>query len=96
MSFEMDEMKVPEAGDYSIILASDEDPLFILKDKKVEIKKFSEIDEDFAAKEGEGDQTLEGWQKIRRKEFAAKCEEYGIGFSEDTLILCEEFEVVFQ
>ena len=50
-TFEMDEMKVPEEGDYSIILDSDEVPLFILKDTKVEIKKFSEIDEDFAAKE---------------------------------------------
>ena len=58
--------------------------------------KFSEIEEECAAKEGEGDQTLEGWKKVHRKEFEAKCEEYGIEFSEDTLILCEEFEVVFQ
>ena len=89
-------MKVPEAGDFSIILDSDEVPLFILKDTNVEIKKFSEVEEEFAAKEGEGDQTLEGWKKIHRKEFEQKCEEYGIEFSENTLILCEEFEVVFQ
>ena len=95
-TFEIDDMKVPEAGDFSIILDSDEVPLFILKDTNVEIKKFSEIEEEFAAKEGEGDQSLEGWKKIHRKEFEAKCEEYGIEFSEDTLILCEEFEVVFQ
>ena len=89
-------MKVPEAGDFSIILDSDEVPLFILKDTHVEIKKFSEIGEEFAAKEGEGDQTVEGWKKVHQKEFEQKCEEYGIEFSEDTLILCEEFEVVFQ
>ena len=74
----------------------EETPLFIIKDTKVEIKKFSEIDEEFAAKEGEGDQSLESWQKVHKKEFEKKAEEYGIEFSEDTLILCEEFEVVFQ
>lgn len=95
-TFELDEMKVPEEGDYSIILDSEEIPLFIIKDTKVEIKKFSEIDGEFAAKEGEGDQSLESWQKVHKKEFEKKAEEYGIEFSEDTLILCEEFEVVFQ
>ena len=95
-TFEMDEMKVPEEGDYSIILDSDEVPLFIIKDTKVEIKKFCEVDEEFAFKEGEGDQSLENWRKSHKKIFEEKCDEYGIEFSEETLILCEEFEVVFQ
>lgn len=95
-TFELDEMKVPEEGDYSIILDSDEVPLFIIKDTKVEIKKFGEIEAEFAEKEGEGDQSLEYWRKVHEKYFKEKCEEYGIEFSEDTLILCEEFEVVFQ
>ncbi len=95
-TFELDDMKVPEAGDYSIILDSEEVPLFIIKDTNVEIKKFSEIDAEFAFKEGEGDQSLEHWRKAKGKFFAQKCEEYGIEFSEDTLVLCEEFELVFQ
>ena len=95
-TFELDEMKVPEEGDYSIILDSDEVPLFIIKDTKVEIKKFGEIEAEFAEKEGEGDQSLEYWRKVHEKYFKEKCKEYGIEFSENTLILCEEFEVVFQ
>lgn len=95
-SFGLDEMKVPEEGDYSIILSSDEIPLFILKDTKVEIKKFGEVGAEFAFKEGEGDQSLEYWRKVHEEYFRKKCEEYGIEFSEDTLVLCEEFEVVFQ
>lgn len=95
-TFEMDEMKVPEEGDYSIILDSDEVPLFIIKDTKVEIKKFCEVDGEFAFKEGEGDQSLENWRKSHKKIFEEKCGEYGIEFSDETLILCEEFEVVFQ
>ncbi len=95
-TFELDDMKVPEVGDYSIILDSEETPLFIIKDINVEIKKFSEIDADFAQKEGEGDQSLESWRKVHEKRFKEKCDEYGIDFSENTLILCEEFEIIFQ
>lgn len=95
-TFALDEMKVPEEGDYSIILDSEEVPLFIIKDTKVDIKKFSEITAEFAEKEGEGDQSLDYWQKVHKKYFEKKAAEYGIDFSEDSLILCEEFEVVFQ
>lgn len=95
-TFEMDGMKVPEEGDYSIILDSEEVPLFIIKDTKVEIKKFSEVEADFAFKEGEGDQSLERWKELYKKRFEKKAEEYGIEFNDESLILCEEFEVVFQ
>lgn len=94
-TFALDEEKIPEVGDYAIILDSDEEPLFIIKDTAVYTKKFSEIDEDFAAKEGEGDQSLERWQKIHRERFEKQCEEYGLEFSEDLLLLCEEFELAF-
>ena len=93
--FELDGEKVPEVGDYSIILDSDEEPLFIIQDKEVYVKKFSEIDEDFAFKEGEGDQSLEYWRKVHKDYFGRQCEEYGIEFSEDIKVLCEEFEIVF-
>ncbi len=95
-TFELDEMKVPEEGDYSIILDSEEVPLFIIRDTKVEVKKFSEVTADFAFKEGEGDQSLEYWRKVHEKYFKQTCEDYGIEFNEDTLILCEEFELIFQ
>lgn len=95
-TFEIDDMKVPEVGDYSIILDSEEVPLFIIRDTKVEIKKFGEIDSEFAKKEGEGDQSLDYWKKVHKNYFGKKCEEYGIGFDDDTLILCEEFELIFQ
>ena len=93
--FELDGEKVPEVGDYSVILDSEEEPLFIIRDTAVYRKKFSEIDEDFAYKEGEGDQSLEYWRKVHKDFFGKQCEEYGINFSEDTEVLCEEFELVF-
>lgn len=95
-SFEEDGDKVPEAGDYSIILDSEGEPLFIIQDTEVTIKKFSEVDADFAFKEGEGDQSLEYWQRAHREYFTRLCEEYGKEFSEDMELVCEEFKIIFQ
>lgn len=95
-SFEADGEKIPEVGDYSIILDSEEEPLFIIRDTNVTIRKFSEIDADFAFKEGEGDQSLEYWKKVHREYFTEECEELGIEFSEDIELVCEEFEIIFQ
>lgn len=95
-AFEADGEKIPEVGDYSIILDSDEEPQFIIRDTAVTIRKFSEIDADFAYKEGEGDQSLEYWQKVHREYFAKLAEEYGTAFDDDTELVCEEFEIIFQ
>lgn len=88
--------ELPKADDYSVILDSEEEPLFIIKNKKVEIKKFSEVDADFAYKEGEGDQSLEYWRKVHREYFTEVCRDCGMEFSEDMEVVCEEFEIVFQ
>jgi uncharacterized protein YhfF len=85
-TFEIDDMKVPEEGDYSIILDSDEVPLFILKDVNVEIKKFSEIEEEFAAKEGAEvlvicAKTEEELSQMDPEDKAVFMEEFGLGES---------------
>ena len=95
-TFELDGEKVPEVGDYSIVLDSEEEHLFIIKDTKVEIKKFSEVDSEFAYKEGEGDQSLDYWRRVHREYFTKVCESYDLEFSEDMDVVCEEFEIVFQ
>ncbi len=94
--YKIDGEELPHEGEYSIILDSEEEPLFIIKDTKVEIKKFCNIDAEFAFKEGEGDQSLEYWRKVHKEYFSKCCLEYGIEFSEDMEVVCEEFEIVFQ
>lgn len=63
----------------------------LLKTTKIEIKKFKDVNEKFALKEGEGDSTLDYWKKAH-KEFFAK--ELNGSFNEDIKIVCEEFKVV--
>ena len=94
--FELDGEELPKEGDYSVIMDSEEDALFIIKNKAVTVNKFRDVDESIAFKEGEGDQTLEYWRRVHEKYFKEQCEEYGIEFSEDMEVLTEEFELIFQ
>ena len=63
----------------------------LLKTTKIEIKKFKDVSEKFALKEGEGDSTLDYWRKSHREFFT---KELNGGFNEDIKIVCEEFKVV--
>ena len=94
--FDADGEGIPQVGDYSIIMDTDEDALFIIQNTAVTVNKFSEVGEDIAFKEGEGDQTLAYWQKVHREAFEHDCEELGIEFSEDMEVVTEEFEIIFQ
>ena len=94
--FELDGEELPKEGDYSVIMDSEEDALFIIKNKSVVVNKFCDVGEDIAYKEGEGDQTLDYWRRAHEKYFREQCEEYGIEFSEDMEVITEEFELIFQ
>jgi uncharacterized protein YhfF len=48
-----------------------------------------------AAQEGEGDKTLSFWRKVHRKFFTQELKAYNKKFSEEMLVICEEFEVVY-
>jgi uncharacterized protein YhfF len=50
---------------------------------------------EFAATEGEGDGSLEYWRKGHTSYFLRECESIGRSFSENMLIACERFKVVF-
>ena len=53
---------MPAAGDYSVILDGDGAPLCVIQTTEVEIRRFGEVDEEFAWTEGEGDRRLAYWR----------------------------------
>jgi len=61
----------------------------------VEVCAFRDVSKEFAAQEGEGDGTLEYWRNVHWKYFGRVCEELGREISEDMLVVCEPFEVVY-
>ena len=87
---------VPQVGDYSVILLDSGEAVCIIRDTKVTKVPFSEVTEQHAYLEGEGSRTLEEWRKVHREVFTQECEEAGKTFSEQSICVLEEFEVVYR
>ncbi|SFB37945.1 ASCH domain-containing protein [Clostridium frigidicarnis] len=63
------------------------------KNRILNILLFSEVNSEFAYKEGEGHKPLLYWREAHIKFFNRELE---MKFSEDMLVVCEEFEVVYK
>jgi len=83
--------KMPEPGDYAIILDGAGIPRGVIQTTEVEILPFNQVQAAFAAEEGEGDGSLAHWQSEHRRFFTA---ETGI-FAEDAQIVCERFTLLW-
>lgn len=79
---------------FSVLTNWDKTEKLLLKTIKVEIKKFSEVTEEYAFKEGEGDRTLQHWREVHLNFFEERCRQKGLKFDEHTQIVCEEFKVL--
>ncbi|MCH2075350.1 MAG: ASCH domain-containing protein [Rhodobacteraceae bacterium] len=79
---------LPVEGRCDIVFWWDDTPAAVIETRRVFYRKFKDMDEDFALKEGENDD-LAGWQRDHRAYF-----ERNGGWSEDMDLVCEEFEVV--
>jgi len=56
---------------------------------------FVQVPAEHAYKEGEGDRSLQYWRTVHAKVFADELAEINMHFSEDMLVVCQEFQVVF-
>ena len=91
----IDEEPVPKEGDISVILDSSDEAVCVIRDTKVYAVPYREVSERHAYMEGEGDRTLDAWRQVHRAFFSREMESYGLEFSEDMMVLCEEFEVIY-
>lgn len=86
---------MPKAGDYSIVTDWDGNPRCVIQTKKVTVLPFKEITYELCKKEGEDD-NLESWQRNHRAFFTAEGkEELHYEFTEDLMVVFEEFDVVY-
>lgn len=79
---------MPRIGRRDIALDWDGAPALVIETAEVTIRRFREVDADFALAEGE-DATLEGWQAGHRAYF-----ERNGGWSADMELVCERFRLV--
>ena len=79
---------------YSYVSNYDDTERLLLRVTNLYRIEFNKVSAEHAKKEGEGDLSLEYWRKVHKKFFQDECEKNGVGFDENQIIICEEFEVV--
>ena len=87
---------IPQPGLITIVLDGRGEPLCIVETVGVSIRKYNQVDADFAHDEGEGDLSLNYWREAHRKFFSRVLPKFGKEFSEEMPLVCERFRVIFR
>ncbi|HBF30020.1 ASCH domain-containing protein [Rhizobium sp.] len=80
---------LPVVGRRYIVLDGARNPAAVIETVEVTIRRFDEVDAEFAYNEGEDDQTLDAWRIGHETYFARNG-----GFTPDMELVCERFRLV--
>ena len=94
VNLEHNNRSIPNVGDYWIVLNSQASPACVVRVTKVEHALFNEVDEAWAATEGEADSSLEYWYAMHRWWFQKCYKKWGVLWKEDAPIVKIYFELV--
>jgi uncharacterized protein YhfF len=94
-SFELESKPLPEPGALSIVTNWQGKPLCVIETESVEVMQLNQVGADFAATEGEGDGSLSFWREAHFSYFRREASQAGREFSEDMLVACERFKLVY-
>ena len=93
---EAEDKPLPTVGDVWVELNGNGNPVCITETVEVTIRKYSEVDADFARAEGEGDLSLNYWREAHKNFFSRVLSKIGKEFSEDMPLVCERFRVIYK
>ncbi len=93
--YEIENEKLPQPGDHDIIINWAGIAKCIIKTTDVRVIPFNEVSKEFAFREGEGDKSLDYWQKVHKLFFSKELTDLGKEFKEDMPIVCQEFELIY-
>lgn len=86
---------MPRTGDLSVILDGRGEAVCIVRNVRVTIVPYRDVDARQAWLEGEGDRSLTYWRRVHEAFFRRELARAGLPFTEDVAVVCEEFEVVY-
>ena len=72
-AYDYDNEPLLNPGDLTILTNYDGSKACIIRTKKVIIKKFKEVTEEEAEKEGEGDLSINYWRRVHKEYFIEEC-----------------------
>jgi uncharacterized protein YhfF len=84
-----------ETSTISILLDGRENPLAVVETFEITVRRYCDIDAEWAAAEGEGDLSLEYWRNEHWTYFTRGAAEGGYTVSEDMLLMCERFRIIY-
>lgn len=87
---------VLEDGGVSILLNGRDEPLCVVETFEITVRRYRDIDEAWAKAEGEGDLSLAYWRQAHWRFFTKEAEREGYEVSEDMLLACERFRVLYR
>lgn len=93
--YDVENEPLPKVGDFNIITDWDGNAKAVTKTIDVEVLPFRDISAAFAAKEGEGDKSLAYWRNLHIAFFNNELKEMDKKFTEDMLVVCEVFTIVY-
>ena len=82
---------MPAVGDMTVVLDSDGKPLCVIRTTSVEVRRFGDVDEEFAWTEGEGDRSLAYWREAHIEYFAGE----GRPVDEDSEVVLQRFDLLW-
>ena len=92
--YETEGLPMPVVGHLMVVLNWAGEPSSIIQVTKVSECRFRQITAEWALAEGEGDKTLESWRRGHRAFFEKECEQIGMPFTEEIMLVQEHFRVV--
>ncbi|MDX2110716.1 MAG: ASCH domain-containing protein [Verrucomicrobiota bacterium] len=93
-AFLHDKEPLPTVGQHSTVCDGQGRPIAIIETIQVEIRKYSAVDEAYAAVEGEGDGSLREWQALHWDYLNDECKRVGYPMSCDVELVLETFRLV--
>jgi len=86
---------VEEVGP-SIILDDKDQPICVVETTEITVRRYKDVDAKFASDEGEGDRSLNYWRNAHWNFFTREGAREGYEVSEDMLLKCERFRVLYR
>lgn len=93
-AIEHDGEELPRVGDIEVVIDHAGRPALVTRLTEVDIRAFNQVDERYAAIEGEGDGSLAFWRQAHEGFFARECARIGRAPAPDMPVVCSVFELL--